>query len=298
MLRLVLLALAACPPAWTAAPWEPKALGVLLLGHGGASEWNRAVIEIRNTLRSKYPVEAAFGMADPKALQKGFDALAAARVRKVIVVPLFISSHSEVIDQTQYVLGMRKDPSKDFLQAPHAHMAKAVVRRVQTRLPLVMTPALDDHPLVGEILLARARELSKEPAKEAVVLVGHGPVQDADDGLWLRAMGRLAETVRERGGFASAHAATLRDDSAPEVKAKAEQALRGLVRGLSRRGRVLVVPHLIARGGIERHVRKALDGMFYEWSGKTLLPDPRIAQWAEAGVEQAAALPDMRRFNP
>lgn len=281
-----------------AQPWGAKPFGILLLGHGGGSEWNQAVLGVQKAVSSKkVPVEIAFGMADPAQIQRAMDRLKAQRVARIIAVPLFISSYSEVLEQTKYVLGMRKTPSDEFMTAPHSHMAAAVVRRARTDLPLVMTQALDDHALVADILLDRARKMSRNPSKEYVVLVGHGPLKDSDNELWLGAMDRLGRSVRRRGGFAGVRSATLRDDSPPAAQMKAEKALRDLVKDLSRQGRVLVVPHLIASGGIERHIRRSLDGLFYSWTGETLLPDRRIAQWVIETAQKSSTAPSMRQFK-
>ena len=44
-------------------------------------------------------------------------AAAARKVPGVVAVPLFVSSRSEVIDQTQYVLGLRDKPSETLKRA-------------------------------------------------------------------------------------------------------------------------------------------------------------------------------------
>lgn len=297
---LAALAAAGAAYARAAAPgakFGAKDFGVVLLAHGGSSVWNKSVLKVRDGLASRFPIEVAFGMADARTIQKAVDRLAGARVKRVIAVPLFVSSHSEVMEQTKFVLGIRKEPSREFMDAPHAHRGHTLAKRVETKLPIVLTPALDDHPIVGEILLARAKEMSREPAKEAVVLVGHGPLDDKDDELWLRSMSNLGKTVRAAGGFASVHSVTLRDDAPEKKRKEADRRIRDLVSKLSRGGRVLVVPCLIAPGGIERRVQKTLDGLFYEWTGKTLLPDDRIGRWVSLGVEASEAQPDMRQYK-
>ena len=275
-----------------------KDYGILLLAHGGGNEWNRSIEDVRKAIvGKKVPIEIAFGMADPATIQAAVDRFAEQRVQKIVAVPLLISSHSEVIDQTKYVLGMRKTPSEDFMNAPHAHMMQMTIKRVQTKIPIVMTDALDDDPVVSDILLDRAKALSRDPSKEFILLVGHGPLRDVDNEVWLRTMNRLAERVVSKGHFKGAFAATLRDDSDAQTRAKADKVMRDLVRRLSRKGQVLVIPHLISAGGIERHVQDALDGTFYKWNGRTLLPDARIAQWVFDTAEKASSRPNMRQFN-
>lgn len=275
-----------------------KDYGILLLAHGGGTEWNNSIEDVRKAVAAKkIPIEIAFGMADPLEMQAAVDRLAAVPVKKIIVVPLFISSHSEVIDQTMYVLGMRATPSEEFMNAPHAHMMHVTIKRVQTKIPIVLTQALDDHPIVAQILVDRAKSLSRNPSNEFVLLIGHGPLRDVDNEVWINTMDHLGTIVQKQGGFKGAFSATLRDDSPDDVKQKADKIMRDLVLRLSKKGRVLVVPYLISSGGIERHVQDALNGTFYQWNGKTLLPDPRISQWVLETAEKSSDRPNMRKFN-
>jgi hypothetical protein len=57
---------------------------------------------------------------------------------------------------------------------------------VKSLIPIRMPGALDKHPLVADILLSGAKELSTEAEKEVVILVAHGPVPDDDNAKWLQ----------------------------------------------------------------------------------------------------------------
>lgn len=269
------------------------ALGILLLAHGGNPSWNAEARRICDSVSKEAPCELALGMADPGSIQKAVDALAARKVEKLVAVPLFVNSSSEVLEHTRFVMGLSEKPSEVFKNAmaamaaampPHAHhhgghsMAYSE-ERVKSPVPVKMTPALDDDELVAGILLSRARALSKEPKAETVVLVGHGPVDDAANERWLRTMKRLAGVLREKGGFLSVEAATIRDDSPKAVKSAAIAELRGMILAASKSSRVIVVPHLVSRGGIESHVREAVEGLPVAWSGETLAPHPDLAKW-------------------
>ncbi len=295
-----LLALAAFAAA--AAPSTAAPQGVLLLAHGGGPEWNAEASRIAAALQTQGPTELALGMADADEIQAALDRLAAKKVARVVAVPLFISSRSEVLDQTQYVLGLREKPSETLIRAmaslpPAAMLAMHAMHhgsmpsfnaRAKSPVPIVMTKALDDDPIVASIVLDRARALSQAPNKEIVFLVGHGPVDDKANGDWLSTMGRVAAFVKKRGGFAGVEVATIRDDSPESVKQKAVAGLRARVVKAAHGGRrPLVVPYLISRGGIESHIAEALHGLGYAWNGDTLAPDPRLAQWAAKRAAQA-----------
>ena len=48
-----------------------------------------------------------------------------------------------------------------------------------------------------------------------------------------------------------------------------------------------MIPLLLSKGGVEQGLVKRLEGLNYKWNGKTLLPDPKIAQFIESSVNEA-----------
>jgi sirohydrochlorin ferrochelatase len=296
----------------SASPDVKQPYGILLLAHGGEAGWDAEIERLRARVNATVPTEVALGMADPATLQAGLDKLAARGVQRVIAVPLFIDSRSEVLDQMAYVLGLSDNPSEVLraaaelmmaahrgamkehpgsgappMAAMHHHMFS--LDRVKTRLPITMTPALDDSSLVSSILLERAKALSREAKTETVVLVAHGPVDDAAVAAWNDVMAKHAEFVRREGGFRAATFALLRDDAAPDVRAASVEVLRERVRAGGKGGRALVVPVLIARGGIEGKLPKDLAGLDYAWDGSTLMPHDGFDGWVLLRAAAAAA---------
>lgn len=295
--------------------------GIALLAHGGGPRWNSVVLSLRDALDKKVPTEASFGMAfadaEVREIQKGLDRLKARRVKKIVVVPLLVNSQSEVMEQVRYALGISQNPSQGMAQGMYgmAHGGKghegmsmhsddsmfgsgAGTKRVVTDLPLVLTPALDDSPELRTILYKRAKELSRDPAKETVILVGHGPVDDKMNGDWLKMMEPVTESIQRKGKFRAVLVASLRDDAPQEVKDRANKDLRLMVqRAGDDSGRALVVPDLIAQGGMESHIQKALEGAFFTYQSKTLLPDSEAETWALRMAEAGSKQDDMRKFK-
>ncbi|TLD42915.1 MAG: hypothetical protein JETT_0815 [Candidatus Jettenia ecosi] len=277
---------------------QPKTIGVLVLAHGahhGHGEkgsghvhgeqppeeipsWNASVLKAVKPLKDTYPLEVAFGMADPETIKEAVHKLEEKGVSVVIVVPLFISSHSPIIGNSRYILGLQKE-------LPYTTDVKSLPR-LESKLRFSMTEALNDSPLVAEILLERSRELSTNPAKETVILVGHGPNDENENKLWLDDMQKLAAYVREKGGFKEVKVATWRSDAPKEIKDKAIYELRTMVRASGEDGRVIIIPHLISSGGVENEIVEALKGLTYIFNGKTLLPHENITRWIEKQVEE------------
>ena len=262
-------------------------VGVLILAHGGSGRWNQAVQQTVAEAQLTYPTQIAFGMGmhpqEVQDLQRAVKALERRRVSRIVVVPLLISSASEVMRQFQYLLGLRD-------HGPWEAQAKPIERHV----PVVMTGPLDDDPVVAEVLLERASNLSQAPAEESVILVAHGPTSDEDNLQWLAVMDRLARRVKELGHFRAVIPVTMRDDAPQPVQEEATRRMRALVRLQSERGRTLVIPLLLANGGIETKIPKRLEGLRYVYQGQALLPHPKLAQWIANRVRSAADSPTGR----
>ncbi|MFI5361218.1 MAG: sirohydrochlorin chelatase [Elusimicrobiota bacterium] len=286
--------------ATTRADAAQNGIAVLLLAHGGDPAWNASVESLRQTVSSWVPCALALGMADPDSLQQGVDELEKNEPETIVVVPLFINSSSEVLDQTRYSLGLTDKPSEILRAAaermksmpmppgmPHHRMNMFSLQRVSHRASFLVAPALDASPFVSSVLLERAKALSREPSQETVVLVAHGPVDDAAVKNWEADLAAHAAAIKKGGGFLDVQAALLRDDAAPEVRAQAVAELRAKVEAAGKSGgRALVVPVLIARGGIEDKIPRDLKGLTFSWSGDALLPQPGFDAWVLNSVQK------------
>lgn len=292
--RLVLCVLVAGLPSAAAAQTKT---GVLVLAHGGQPQWNERVLDVVRRVDQKQPAEVAFGMATRANIQSAIDKLTARGVTEIVAVPLFVSSHSSVITSTEYLLGLRADAPPDlarFAKMSHgSHGAPAAedhsahgmpapdpASPVKTTAKIRITPAFNRHPLIGAIAADRAKSISKTPESEAVILVAHGPVPEDDNRKWLEDMAVLAAQVRQSAPFANVDFMTVRDDAGPAIREAATKELREKVETHRAAGRrVLIVPHLMSFGGIEKGLLKRLEGLDYTMTSQALMPDDRVVDW-------------------
>lgn len=295
---------------------QAQKVGVMVMAHGGSQKWNNLVIDAAAPLSKKYPVSYAWGMGDPKTLQKAIDELEAAGVTKIIAIPLFISSHSPVIRQTEFLLGLRDKladppmPSMDHSGAGHqmtgasghnmnnmmhhghdaAHSEE--LKPLKIKAQLIVTPALDDNIVVANILRDRIAELSTNSSTETVILVAHGPNDEEDNKKWIDNMESLSakiEKIQESKGknFKQIFAVTVRDDADKNIFNQAKEQLRAVVRQAGKFGNVIVVPVFLSSGGREHAVAERLEGLNYKWNGKALLPDSRLTGFLNTSVNEA-----------
>jgi len=310
--------------------------GILLMAHGGDPQWNKEVQDVATQVDQSVPTEVAFGMADRDTLQLGITKLQQRGVKRIVAVPLFISSHSSVIESIKYLLGLRPDAPKDLAlfasmhhpmadhpvpmsnhlvghpipepieDPPMADMHHTMNRPldmslapipspVKASVPIQMSEALNHHPIVADILADRAAAITKDPAREALILVAHGPNEDKENAEWLSDMAILAKRLSSKTSYARVVTVTVRDDAEPAVREKATADLRQDAQSAKEAGyRVLIVPLLLSYGGIENGLRQRLDGIDHVFSPHALLPDPRIAQWV---LDSATTMNDVSKAN-
>lgn len=274
------------------APKAQADLGVLVMAHGGGDAWNSGVKEVLAPLGEDYPMEIAFGMADAATLQEGVSALEARGARRIVVVRLFISGES-FLDRTQKILGLLPGAPAKPAMADHPHKDDGKMHmafwRIDTRASFALSKeGLSDAPEMDAVLVERAQDLSRDPEHESVLILAHGPGDDAENARWLAKINARAEALRAALPFREVRFETLREDW-PEKREAAEKRIRGFVEAGSRDGgRVIVIPYRVQGFG---PYAKVLDGLDYAADGQGLAPSAAVEQWARRQVEALATGP-------
>jgi sirohydrochlorin cobaltochelatase len=202
---------------------------------------------------------------------------------------LFISGES-FKERTEQILGMIQGaPDKPAVADAHAghgegHGGHSMeFWRVDTRASFVLSEqGLVEAPEMGEVLATRARTLSKNPAREDVLILAHGPGDDAENERWLKHLDARAEVVRKAQPFHSVRVETLREDW-PDKRVEAEKRIRAFVEQAAREGRrAVVIPFRVQGFG---PYAKVLDGLDYVSDGQGLIPHPSVTDWISHQAE-------------
>ena len=277
----------------SAAQSLPDSVGVLLVAHGGEAGWNARVDSLAAAVRrggvARGPVAVSFLMG-PAASTRRFQDQVALLVRdgakRIVVVPVLVSSHSGHYEQIRYLAG-----AVDTLDDPmlhHLHMAG--IERPAVSVRLAVTRALDDAPEMARVLAQRPRALAPDPAGRALFLLGHGPNSAEDYAAWMRNLRMVADSVRAQTGFASVVVDLVRDDAPRAVREEAVRRVRELI-ALQRAATgsdVVVVPILVSSGSVSAVKLPAdLAGLPVRYAGDPLLPDAALARWVERCVSEA-----------
>lgn len=264
-------------------------VGLILVAHGGGPEWNAMVEQVAGEVRWSGPVGVSFLMGPGAASSRLQDVereLVRRGARRIILVPLLVSSYSGHFEQIRYLA--RETDSLDAEMVHHLDMSG--ITRGQSGVPVKVARAMDDAAELAEVVTARALSMASDPAAEAVFIVGHGPSSSGEYAAWMENLRRVAGAVKDQGKFRSVLVDLLKDDAPPAVRAEAVRRIRELIElQYAVTGRaVLVVPLLVAPGHISRKKLPAdLADLPIRYSGETLLPNSAIARWVEATAQES-----------
>lgn len=264
--------------------------GVLVMAHGGAPEWNEGVLAAVKPLEDQTTIEVAFGMADAVSMQAAVGRLEARGAKRIGVVRLFVSGESW-FGRTQKILGVRAGAPDRPAMDIHAHEAghdehgghSMEFWRADTEASFALsTEGLAQAEAMGAVLLDRARDLSSDPQREDVLVLAHGPGDDAENRRWLEYINARAAKLRSDIPFRHVQVMTLREDW-PDKRREAEDRIRSFVeRAKAEGGVAIVIPFRVHGFGPYSRV---LEGLDYLSDGRGLVPHPSVTQWIAQQIE-------------
>jgi sirohydrochlorin ferrochelatase len=244
----------------------------LILSHGLGGAGDRALHDSVEASSLEEPAALAFGMSmtTSQHIQVALDELVVAGAEEIVVIPMLSTHHNSLMRQWEYIFSERDEPEYTS------------VERVKTPARIIMVSPLDDHPQVGAIVAAHAREVSYEPDKEEVIIVGHGPVDEADNLDQLAMMKNIAAVVQADRPYAAVHVATLQDDAPREVRMANFQKIRDRITAAAAEGRkTIIVTNLLGSRIVQSSLRRGLSGMEYRFNLKGLLMHEDFINWIE-----------------
>ena len=267
-------------------------VGTIVVAHGGDSTWNAHVREVAGQVKTGGPVEVSFLMGAGAKTARFQDAVArldAQGVSQIVVVPMLVSSFSGHYDQVRWLAG--EEVALDETMHHHLHMAG--IARATSRTPMRVTKAMDASAEVAQVLAERALAMTRTPAEQALLIVGHGPNSAEDYAAWMENLRPIADSVKKLTGFRDVRIDLVRDDAPAPVRAEAVRRVRELIelQHLATGKEVIVVPVLVSKGSVSRSkVPNDIRGTPSRYVGEPLLPHPAMARWIESRVREAAGV--------
>ena len=253
-------------------------VGVLVLAHGFGEVGDRVFKAQLEPMAEVFPTAIGFGMSMTQSshIQAAVDDLTAAGAERIVVVPALSSRWNTQMRQWEYMFGI------------HDNAGYLETDRITSDAELLYTQTLEDNPLVAEMLLDHALELTEDPAATVVIIVSHGPTFEADNEKTLAMLGRLGDYVQEDGQFAEVRSISLQNDAPVEIRDANVATLREWVESAAEGGReVVVVTNLLATRSIQSQIRQDLTGLDYKFNAKGLTQHPNFQRWVQESVRNA-----------
>lgn len=271
-------------------------IGVLLLAHGSGNEWNQNVKKALAEAQGQFKREVVFGMGEVRSIQYGIEKLETAKAKAIVVVPLFISSHSEMYRQIEYVLWIRNEPDVLFwllmedMASGHGgghqtHESKPdFLEQARFSVPHAVTSPINYDPLIAEIIV---QNLNKPGRKGSIFLLAHGPISEEDNKKWLQDLEKYSRYFSLKFPESSFFGLTFRDDAPEPIRNMAIRKIKDAVKRETSLGRkIIIAPFLLSRGGREMEIRKILAECECEIIPHTILPHPNVSVWIERQVKR------------
>lgn len=274
-------------------------LGVIVLAHGSDFHWNETMRKAVQPLEARYPIEYVFSMADQPLIERAVRRLERRGARAAVIVRVFGLTSSFEADVERMIGADVEKAQASGTAAHHGHGAThdaheghhhgdvpaAPPRRIRSTLAMTTVGGLEANPLFAAALLDRARELSRDPRTDTVILVAHGTREDARNVQWLKILSQLAAYMEKSGGtpFRAIRYATWREDWPDKRDPWVKQVQAMVLEAARDGGRAIVIPARTNGRGPEGAF---LEGLKFEL-GEGFAPHPLFTRWVEEQVLEA-----------
>jgi len=256
-------------------------IGVLILSHGVGENSDRMLRDTFRPLAENQPTAIGFGMAMMTSahLQSSVDDLIERGATTIVLVQNGTATeYNTLTRQWRYIFDLGEEAT--YLEVP----------LVQSDVRFVMTPPFGGHPLISDILYDHVKEVSKDPSNEVVIIVGHGPEDNADNVPDLEILGVHVERIKARNEFADVRIINLQDDAIPPIRKSNVKRLRRWIKKADDNGQdVIVVAIAAASHGVQTHIRTDLRGLDYTFADKGMAEHPKYLEWLVITIDETIA---------
>lgn len=260
---------------------KPK-IGLLLVNHGSHSAtWRQALLDLEARVRDA--ILAGGIIQDVRTAHMEYTEPSIATQAKefdregftdVIVVPIFLTVSSHSADDIPTILGQKGD-----VQVME-ELQKENIERYTPTARIHIAPLLDFSNTLQQNVLMRCRELSRQPEKEGLALIGYGDA--AYDKEWGELFDTVAQHVKQNTGISEHRYGWC----GHLVHYNPDETTRTVSAVLEKKDTALVIPVLVAydemfqKNIIGRGIEK-VEGFRTRvlYKADAILPDPHIDDW-------------------
>jgi sirohydrochlorin cobaltochelatase len=255
--------------------------GVLILSHGVGENSDRMLHDTLRPIGEAQPTAVGFGMAMMTSthLQSAVDDLTERGAENVILVQNgTTTNYNSLTRQWKYIFSLGEEST--YLDVPV----------IESDATFVMSEPFGDHQLITDILYDHVKEVSKNPANELIIIVGHGPEDTEDNVPDLEILQVHVDRITAMNEFADVRIINLQDDAIPPIRKSNVKKLRRWIKKGDEQGQdVIVVAIAAASHGVQTHIRQDLRGLNYTFADKGMAEHPKYLEWLAAAIDETIA---------
>jgi hypothetical protein len=266
-----------------------KKIGVLMVNHGSRSAtWRQALLDLETNVKDSIlssgivkGTKTAFMEYNEPSIATRLKEFDAEGFTDVIIVPVFLTVSPHSFDDIPTIIGQKEDPqSMETLK-----MEK--IERYTPTAKTYITPLLDFTDILQKNILKRAKELSKDPVNEGLVLMAYGDATYVKE--WSDLLNGVGKFVKQNTGIEKhsfgwcGHIAHYNPDSTTVA----------IQRVLKNKKTAIVVPVLVAHDemfqvkiigdGIAK-ISNSKEKVIYK--ADAILPDVNVEHWVIETVQK------------
>jgi len=264
-------------------------IGLLIIAHGSPSEqWNKPVLDLEDQVKELLKTKNISDFDEVRVALMEFTEPSIATVvndmenkgiTKIFSLPLFIAPSGHSLYDIPTILGLYYD--KKMTDG----IKEEGIKIIDTKVKITIGPTLDYKNVMKDILLDKVKNLSDNPAEEALIILAHGDKNFMP--IW-------EELINETGNFILGKTGIEYFDKAfVEVgQSFAIDGVSTILKASENKTKVIVVGMYLSMGvknmaensgivmmGKTLESRNMLEGKNIVFDSTGLLPDKRIVEW-------------------
>ncbi|MAJ29637.1 MAG: hypothetical protein CMQ73_00090 [Gammaproteobacteria bacterium] len=259
---------------WPVSNQGSQNYGVLIMAHGYGPVGDLDLFNSVQSVGELYQTTLSMGMSMMTSSHVicSVNEMIDKDVEKIFVVPVSSTAHNTLVRQWNYIFNLEEQ------------FAYSEVERIANER-IVMLEPINDDIYAKKIILEYTNEISSDPANEVLIIIAHGPIDQADNEIELRLMNNIGEYIKKHSSIQTVESFTLQDDAPKTIRDQNLKRIKAFMNASNEDGkRILMVSNLMSGKGIQKKIEEDFEGIDYTFNPKGLLTHPYYIDWIKESV--------------
>ena len=259
---------------WPVSNQGSQNYGVLIMAHGYGPGGDLDLFNSVQSVGELYQTTLSMGMSMMTSSHVicSVNEMIDKDVEKIFVVPVSSTAHNTLVRQWNYIFSLEE-------QFAYSEVDRIANERI------VMLEPINDDMYAKKIILEYTNEISSDPANEVLIIIAHGPIDQADNEIELRLMNNIGEYIKKHSSIQTVESFTLQDDAPKTIRDQNLKRIKAFMNASNEDGkRILMVSNLMSGKGIQKKIEEDFEGIDYTFNPKGLLTHPYYIDWIKESV--------------